>query len=72
MAAGVSILSDLSYSMSGTRSGVVSREMETGRRDDLIYMVLTSLNYINITNKQQRIVRWKLFDEQDIFSRISC
>lgn len=68
MAAGVSILSDSSYSMSGTRSGVVSMEMETGRRDDLIYIVLTSLNYINFTNKQLRTLRWKLFDEQDIFS----
>lgn len=72
MAAGVSILSDLSYSMSGARSGVVSREMETGRRDDLICIVLISLHYINYTNKQQRTVRWKLFDEQDIFSWISC
>lgn len=72
MAAGVSILSDLSYSMSGARSGVVSREMETGRRDDLIYIVLISLHYINHTNKQQRTARWKLFDEQDIFSWISC
>lgn len=52
MAAGVSILSDLSYSMSGARSGVVSREMETGRRDDLIYIVLTSLNYIYIYTLQ--------------------
>lgn len=32
MAAGVSILSDLPYSMSGAYSGEISTEMETGRR----------------------------------------
>lgn len=32
MAAGVSILSDLSYSTCGARSGEIRAEMETGRR----------------------------------------
>lgn len=32
MAAGVSILSDLPYSMSEARIGEISREMETGKR----------------------------------------
>lgn len=49
MAAGVSILSDLPYSVSAARGGAISREMETGRRDQIYCIVLTCLLFYDIS-----------------------
>lgn len=48
MAAGVSILSDLPYSVSAARGGDISREMEAGRRQHwhIYCLVLTCLLFI--------------------------
>lgn len=53
MAAGVSILSDLPYSVSAARGGAISREMETGRRDEIYCIVLTCLLFITSAKWQQ-------------------